>query len=102
MLAESGDGGGTLTAGHAEALQALNNDDRVGPQLGRLFGTASGASRIDAESVLTSLVTAMVSDDGTVSYSDDCPSTTGGMTLPAGCSESPQRKTIAPLPGLAS
>src|SRR5260370_26130398 len=53
---------------YEQCVDCLRSDKVIGPHLDCLVGTSRGASRLQAENILTSLIYAMLDDEGSLTF----------------------------------
>jgi hypothetical protein len=59
-----------ILPGHQACVECLKSDSVIGPHLDRLVGTRMSSSRIDADRILTSLIRAMLDDEGRLTFTE--------------------------------
>jgi len=86
---------------YEECINRLRSDEVIGPHLDRLVGTSRTARRLEAESILTSLIYAMLDDEGKLTFTHEKFHSKWQELSDFFDADRIASKSVAPLPNLA-
>jgi hypothetical protein len=87
-------------AEYGGCVESLKSDPVIGPHLDRLVGTDMSAMRLEARNVVSSLIYAMLDDEGNLAFSDERFDREWRKVADFFGTNQIKYKTVAPLPNL--
>src|SRR5260370_30953680 len=88
-------------AEYEQCVKCLRSDEVVGPHIDRLAGTSASAHRLEAESILTSLIYAMLDDEGGLTFTREKFDSKWQHLADFFAADRAAYQTVAPLPNPA-